>query len=212
MLLALALVTLGSLAGDEAFDQGVVLYKQLEYEQASARFAEISARPALAAPDKAEALVWLGLCLAGTGDIDAARRTLKGAVLTDANVRLPTATAISPRMQELFDAVLAEAEAAPPPTPPPPPPPPPPAPQAHAPLPLLPAGLVVGGVVVSAGGVVLAVLAAGNLQLAEDPDAFQLDAKAALDAANGEGVAAGVLLVGGAALLGAGIVLFAVGE
>lgn len=205
MILALAFIALGSLAGDEAFDQGVQLYKGLEYEQAAARFAEVASRPDLAAPEKAEALAWLGLCLAGTSDLDAARRTLKNAVLTDPAVRLPTATAISPRIQKLFDEVLAEAKAAPPPPPPPRPPP-------DAPLPLLPTALVAGGVVAAAVGVVLALLAVGHLQQANDPEAFQDDAKAAIDAANVEGVSATVLLAGGAAVAAAGIVLFTLEE
>ncbi|OGQ26333.1 MAG: hypothetical protein A2138_25470 [Deltaproteobacteria bacterium RBG_16_71_12] len=210
MVLALAFIALGGLAGDEAFDEGVLLYKGLEYEQAAARFAEITSRPDLAPPEKAEALVWLGLCLAGTGDLDAARRTLKNAVLTDQAVRLPTATAISPRVQALFDDVLAETHAAPPRPPPPPPPSPPPPPT--APVPVLPTALIAGGAVAAAGGVVLALLAVGHLQQAEDPDAFQVDAKAALDAANVEGVSAGVLLTGGAGAVAAGIVLFTVAD
>lgn len=205
MFLAVALLSLTTLAGDAAFDEGVQLYKSLEYEAALARFAELSARPELAASDKAEALVWLGLCLAGTGDLDAARRTFKGALAADASAALPTSTAVSPRVQALFDEAAAEARAQ---APPPPPPPPPPPAVEGAPLPLLPGGLVALGVIAAGGGAVLAALAVDSLQQAEDPDAFQDEAKAALDAANAQGVGAGVLMVAGVALAATGVALF----
>ena len=211
MVAALALFLAVGLAGDEAFDQGVLLYKGLEYEQAAARFAEISSRPTLPPAARAEALVWLGLCLAGTGDVDAARRTFTNAVLTDHAVQLPTTTALSPRVQTLFDEVAAEHRGdAPPPPPPPPPPPIDPTPAAS--FPVLPTVLVASGGVVAGVGTVLALLGVGHLQQAEDPDAFQSDSKAALDAANVEGTSAAVLLTLGAGLVGVGVALFVVGE
>ena len=202
MFLAAAMLTLSTLAGDAAFDEGVQLYKSLEYEAALARFAELSARPELLAPDKAEALVWLGLCLAGTGDLDAAKRTFKAALSADANSALPTATAVSPRVQALFEEAAAEAR----PLVPPPPPPPPV--EVEAPLPLLPGGLLALGVVAAGGGAVLAGLAVDSLQQAENPDAFQDEAKAALDAANAQGVSAGILIAAGVAMAATGVALF----
>lgn len=202
MFLAAAMLTLSTLAGDAAFDEGVQLYKSLEYEAALARFAELSARPELAAPDKAEALVWLGLCLAGTGDLDAAKRTFKAALSADANSALPTATAVSPRVQALFEEAAAEAR----PLVPPPPPPPPV--EVEAPLPLLPGGLLALGVVAAGGGAVLAGLGVDSLQQAENPDAFQDEAKAALDAANAQGVSAGILIAAGVAMAATGVALF----
>ncbi|MCC7073891.1 MAG: hypothetical protein IT383_21465 [Deltaproteobacteria bacterium] len=211
MVVAFALLIVAGLAGDEAFDQGVLLYKGLEYEQAAARFAEISSRPTLAPAERAESLVWLGLCLAGTGDSDAARRTFANAVLTDPTSQLPTTTALSPRVRALFDEVAAEHRAKAPP-PPPPPPPPPSAPAPAAPFPVLPTALIAGGGVIAGVGVVLALLGIGHLQTAEDPDAFQSDAKAALDAANVEGVSSAVLLAAGAGVFGVGVALFVVSE
>ncbi|MCC7109101.1 MAG: hypothetical protein IT382_07430 [Deltaproteobacteria bacterium] len=204
MFLAAAMLTLSTLAGDAAFDEGVQLYKSLEYEAALARFAELSARPELAAPDKAEALVWLGLCLAGTGDLDAAKRTFKAALSADANAALPTTTAVSPRVQAHFAEAAAEARSL---VPPPPPPPPPPV-EGAAPLPLLPGGLLALGVVAAGGGAVLAGLAVDSLQQAENPDAFQDEAKAALDAANAQGVSAGILIAAGVAMAATGVALF----
>lgn len=209
MLLALSFWALASLGGDPSFDEGVRLYRELDYEAALARFAELSARPELAPTDKAEALVWLGLCLAGTGDLDAARRTFKAAVGTDGAAQLPTTTAVSPRVQALFEEVAAEVRAKPAP---PPPPPPPPAVDTGAPLPLVPSGLVALGLIAAGGGAVLAVVAMDSLAQAQDPDAFQDEAKAALDAANAQGVSAGILLVAGAGLIGTGTALFLLGE
>lgn len=89
-----------SLEGDEGFEDGVRLYKGLEYEQAIFRFEEVAVRPGLTPSDKATALVWLALCYAGTGDFEAARRDLGDALRTDASVQLPVNT--SPRVVSLF--------------------------------------------------------------------------------------------------------------
>ena len=203
--LVLALSLTASLDADPAFTDAQKLYRALEYEQAILRFQEIAVRPSLAPDEKAEALVWLGLSYAGIADFESARRYLKLALVTDENVALPDK--VAPRIATLFadlrDEVRAERIT------PPPPPPAPPAKQAgRADTGVVVAAVAGGvGVLALAGGVVCAGLAEADYQRASDPNAFQIDAKAQLDASNTELIAALVLLPAGAVLAGTGIAL-----
>ncbi len=207
------LFALGSaLQGDPAFDEGVRLYKQTEYEQAILQFQPLSTRPELAPKDRAEALVWLGLSQAGSGEVDAARATLRTGLELDRKLMLPTGT--SPSIVKMFEELRTEVTAAlgPAPedtvvvvTPDPVPvvPEPEPEPAASPMMAIGIGGAVAGGVAIVVGGV-LAVLAAGSLGTANDPEQFQDDAKAALDAANAEALGAGLLIPLGVALGAAG--------
>jgi hypothetical protein len=220
--LALALCTALALEGDPAFDDGVKLYKALEYEQAVLRFQQIAVRPALAPPDKAEALLWLGLSYAGTADFDSARTYLKSALETDLDIALPDK--VSPRVAELFHDLHDEVAAAKPPNGDKKPPPDTTttttttvAPKLEKPG-RISSGVVLGavagsvGVLALAGGAVSAALSAEDYKRAQDPNAFQVDAQAALDATNTELVAAAVLLPIGAALAAAGVMLVVTAE
>lgn len=197
-----------ALQGDPGFDQGVRLYKQTEYEQAIVQFQQVSARADLAAADKAEALLWLGLSYAGSGDVDTARSTLRDALLADPAVALPAQT--SPSIVAMFDTVRAEVAAIEH-EPPPLKPPVAPAPAGEVNLVVIGAGAAAVSAVVLVTGSVLALLANASLQTANDSEQFQSDAKAALDGANAQALGAGLLLPVGVALGVAGGVLIAMG-
>jgi tetratricopeptide (TPR) repeat protein len=211
-----------SLAEDPSFLEGQRLYRAFEYEQAIFRFQEIAVRPQVASDDRAEALVWLGLSYAGTGDLEAARRNFKDALTLHPSAGLPANA--SPRVKELFDEARASLAPANPSEPkrdpvpsstPPQGPPTPEQPTAEAPhdaSPMLVPGAVLAGVgaVALAGGVVLALLASSSYAEATDPSAFQDDAQAALDRTNTEVIAAGVMLPVGALLAGSGVAMIVV--
>lgn len=206
------------LAGDPAFDDGVRLYRALEYEQAIFRFQEVAVRPGLPGDDKAEAFTWLGLAYAGTGDLEAARRMFMDALRADPATKLPAE--VSPRVVSLFEevkgAIKAEATATrPPPDGEPDKLPPdgggaPPSPrEGKARDLLIPLATTGAGVVLLIGGGALAAAAADHWKTASnpDPDAFQDDVKAALDAMNIEVAAAAFVLPVGAFLAGLGAFL-----
>lgn len=208
--LPLAFAVASALAGDPAFEEAMKLYKTLEYEEAIPKLATITNRPGLPASDKAIALMWLGLSHAGAGDMDNARVALAAALESDANIALPEK--VSPRITAMFEQLKADAAAKvkkpPPDDPPPPPDEPPPPPVKPLSMTLVGGGVAAGvGVLAIVGGSVLALLAAGELETANDRSQFQSDAKAALDTANGEVAGAAVLLPLGAALAAAGGVL-----
>jgi hypothetical protein len=206
--LPLAFAVASALAGDPAFDEAMKLYKALEYEEAIPKLATITNRAGLPPSDKAIALMWLGLSHAGAGDMDNARVALAAALESDTNLTLPEK--VSPRITAMFDQLKAEAaakKAPPPPTDPPPPEEPPPSSEPLS-MTLIGGGVAAGvGAIALVGGGVLAVLAAGELEKANDRNQFQSDAKAALDTANAEVAGASVLLPLGAALAIAGGVL-----
>lgn len=184
------------------------LYKALEYEEAIPKLATITNRAGLPPNDKAEALMWLGLSHAGAGDMDNARAALAAALEANAALSLPEK--VSPRIAAMFDQLKAEAAAKAPPKDPDPPPPEDPPPSEPLSMTLIGGGVAAGvGVLAIVGGGVLAALAAGELETANDRNQFQSDAKAALDTANAEVAGAAVLLPLGAALAAAGGVLIA---
>ncbi len=225
-----------TLAGDASFDEGTRLYRSLEYEQAIFRFEEVAVRSTLAAPDKATALLWLGLSYAGTGDLDAARRNFADALRADRAVVLPSN--VSPRIVELFTqeknklaADTGQTNTPPTGTPPTGTPPTGTPPTGTPPTGTLPTGtpaeigassgaglnpVFVGGIgAVAAGlgtlivGSVFTGLAINDYAIASDPQSFQTDAKAAADALNIELVVASVTVPVGLVLVGVGATLVA---
>lgn len=228
MLSALTLALALSWTGDAGFVEGVRLYKATEYEQAIVQFQQLLKREdpttTQSAADKAEALLWLGLSYAGSGDLDTARLTLRQALATDPTIALPPQT--SPAMVALWDELRGELRGdLPAPTPVagpvtvPAPVPAPAAPIVHPESAAGPGSLVVvGGAVAAAGAValvgggVLAVVASASLQNAQDIEQFQQDAKASLDNANAQALGASVLLPLGVVLGVGGVLLAMSGE
>lgn len=207
VLVSLLFALQASLVGDAAFDDGLRLYKQTEYEQAVVQFESVAGRPGLGDADRAEALLWVGLSQAGAGEVELAAKTFRAAVEADPAVVVPPQT--SPALVAQIERLRAEAIAARAPatlaSPPAETGPSPPASSNGFALGV--GGLAVGGVAVVAGGV-LAAVASGALATANDPEQFQVDARAALDTANASAVGAGVLLpLGLAAGIAGGVLL-----
>lgn len=203
-MLAVLLLTLGSLSSDPVFNEGRALYDQLEYEQAVFRFQEVALRPELDAKDRAEALTWLGLSYAGAGNMDAARRAFVDAVVLAPEVALPVE--VAPSLAQLFEDARQSAAARRAATDPAVPPSP--APQGPAPgLPLLPLAGVGAGAVVVLAGAGLAGLSVATFEGSKDKELFQTEAKAQVDAANLQ-LAVGSLLIPVGVAVGAASAFF----
>jgi len=206
MLVSLVLVLLASLDGDAAFAAGRASYDQLEYEQAVFRFQEVAIRSDLSDEDKATAFVWLGVSYGSVGDAMAARRAFSDALRANPAQTLPVE--VSPKIEQLF----AEAKAALPATsttatsttssvgtg----------APSAGPADNTMAIAAASTGAVLVVAGLGLSAICAATFAQASDPDAFQADAKASLDAANLELVAASVAIPLGLALGGVAGFLF----
>lgn len=201
----------GALSGTPNFDAAVTAYGELDYEGALAKFKTTDTASDDA--ERATVLMWIALCDAGIGDLEAARVSMREALRLDRDVSLPTT--VSPRVVAIYDeekaALPQDSVVEPPPS------------GAAAPRELPPAFdfaavpplAWVGGASVAVGVVALggsALWAAGafeQLAIVDAPGTFQDDAKVALDAANfnaGLAVGAGVVGVG---LAGLGVVLLA---
>lgn len=205
MLLSLVLVLLTSLDGDAAFAAGRASWDQLEYEQAVFRFQEVAIRSDLSREDKATAFVWLGISYGSVGDAMAARRAFTDALRANPAQTLPVE--VSPKIEQIFAEAKAAMPAAsetttttgvvPGATP---------APAADNTMAIATAST---GAVLVVAGLGLSAICAATFAQANDPDAFQADAKASVDAANLELVAASVAIPLGLALGGVAGFLFA---
>ncbi len=189
---------------DPAFVEGRQLYQASEYEQAVFRFqatALVADRPA---PERARALMWLGLAYAGVGDSAAARRSFEDALRMDAQIAIPVE--VSPKIEVEFQAVRAAlAAAAAPSAPassdePPHPAVSPAAPNRGDPW-VLAGGIGALGALCVIAGAVATGLAIANKGVIDDPEAFQDDAARAQ-------VDRDVQVVAATALFGAGVLLF----
>ena len=209
--LTLALVLAAGLAEDPTFVEAVKLYEEFNYEGSLTRFQDIALRPDIQPADKATALMWVGLCQAGAGDLDTVRRSFATALALDPALVLPPDT--GPHISQMFETIRSEmvANASAPATTPPPPREPPPLAAGATIDPLLVAGGVAAGagaLALVAGGL-MAMLSTGDLAKANDPDVDVEDARAAIESANGSGTTAAVLLPAGAVLaIGGGALLF----
>ncbi len=203
-----AFLLLAATLADPTFEEGVRLYQASSYEQAIFRFEEIAVRPGLAPSDKATTLLWLGLSYAGTGDLDAAKRSFRFALTADVTAALPTET--SPVIVEMIEEIrqeltppVAAVEPVAPATP------------SETPSPSLSPAVIGGGIGAGLGalaiisGGVLALIAADQLAQASDPDAFQDDAITARDNAGATATAALVLIPLGAVVGVTGVALVA---
>lgn len=212
--LVTALLVFGAAAEDspafqELFEEGVELYRDLEFEDAVSRFEEAAAIEEASNEERAHLLVWVAMCRAGVGDDDGARQALRHALDLDAEPRLPE---VAPPKVARFVSELQEerAAAAVEPAAPEPAPAPVEPPASEVPVMLVAGGATAGvGAVALAGAGLFSVLAALSLDEARKPDAFQSDAVSALGSANLQAATAGVLGLSGALLLGSGAALLA---
>ena len=194
----LALLALLALAVDDPrFAAGIEAYNEFDFERAALELQSLAIDAERFEPEaRAEIFVWLGLAQAGLGDFDEAERRFTDAVALIPTMTLPVE--VSPKVAKLFEEVKARRPAAPAE--------PEPGPAGQE----LTVPLIVGGAgaALVVTGAVLTGTAIATASAADDPDAFQTDAKAALDAANLQiGVAYGAYLVG-AALVGTGAFLY----
>lgn len=201
-----------------AYQEGLALYQELEFEQAIGRFRAAAAEPGRSDEERAVLLVWEAMARAGVGDDEGARTAARAALELHLDVEPPELA--PPKVIGFLDELRPEveaatraaaAEAAPPPVEDPPAPTPAsPAGSDELPLLLIGGGTAMGlGVVGLAGAGLFAALTAASLTTAADPDAFQVDAQGAVDAANLQVATAIGLGVVGVALVGVGGALVA---
>ena len=206
------------LATDPAFQQGMALFDQLEFEQAAFRFESAALDPGRPSADRAQIFLWLGIAYANANRFELAEPALEKAFVEDESVAVPPDQ--SPRVVELIEAAReraakarvargqagtdagsdaqANGSAG--------------APAAGSsapPMLLAGAGVAVAGAACGIASAVLAVLTTQSLAVANDRDQFFEDAKAAQDQANalvtGAMVTGGlgaVLVAGGAVIIG----------
>ena len=215
---ALALFVAGAIESDPELKQGQELMEAFEYEKAAVVFDAVAKRPNLTEPDKAVALVWLGLAAAELRDTARASLAFEEAVIADPLISLPRDA--SPKIKTLLDDARArvrlkasttpkpvETKPEVPPTDPPPPTAPAPA-EGSALLPIAIGTLVVGGVVAVAGGAIWGYGLSLNQQAVEEP--FQSKAAELRDQSIAAQLGGEVTLGIGALVLIAGAALFAV--
>lgn len=215
MKLVLALLLLSSsLDDDPAFQEGLSLYREVEFEQALFRFQEAATAPGRPDAERVVLFQWLGMTYAALEREEAADRAFRDALHIDLDAPLPPEAApkLRDRYAELRGEVREESPTVEQPRPPAapaetsPPPEPPEEAASFSPLLFASAG-VAGAVAVLAGaaGGLAVVLATQTAAVAEDPDAFQDERLAALDRANTQlGVGYGLFAAGGAMVVLAG--------
>lgn len=214
---ALALFVVGAIESDPELKHGQELMEAFEYEKAAVVFDTVAKRPNLTEPDKAVALVWLGLAAAEVRDTARASLAFEEAVIADPLISLPRDA--SPKIKTLLDDARArvrlkastttkpvETKPDVPPTEPPPTSPPPA--EGSALLPIAIGTLVVGGVVAVAGGAIWGYGLSLNQQAVEEP--FQSKAAELRDQSIAAQLGGEVTLGIGALALIAGGALFAV--
>lgn len=209
-LLTMVALLAGALADDAGYQKGRSLYEAFEYEQALLRFQTLSARADLPAPERAEVLLWVALCLDGVGRTGDADGAMRDAVRLYPEVALPTSASpqVEQRFQAAVSAVRAElAKRGPDP----------PVPPAVATPPLGPGGLVIGLGIGSAvallGSAALGVVAAERWGASTDPQRY-VDERAAAHGVFAWSLAGALVsgLVGAGLAAGTAFVLMSPGE
>lgn len=224
MFCALALLAAGAIGAietDPELKSGQELMEAFEYEKAAVVFDNVAKRPGLSGPDRAVALVWLGLAAAELRDTARASVVFEEAVTADPLISLPRDA--SPKIKTLLDDARARvrlkgtaSKATTTPDPPQDPPPPPDQPPVGVPPgsgggaggsgilgPVAIGTLVVGGVVVVAGAAIWGFGLTLHQQAVAEPfqsRAFELNEQSKAAQIGGEvtmGVGAVALLAGG---------------
>lgn len=214
LLALLALV--GALEESPAYQEGLTLYQDLEFEEAVERFRAAAKEEGRSDEERATLLVWEAMSRAGVGDDDGAQEAARRALelhldVTPPDIAPPKIREFLEQMRPEVEAEIAAAAA-----------PSDPVPDEGAqettsaageelPVMLIAGGAVAGlGVVGLASAGVVAALMASSLAAASDPEAFQIDASNAVDTANAQAIAAVIIGVGSVALVGAGVAIVAV--
>jgi tetratricopeptide (TPR) repeat protein len=105
-ILAATLALVGTLDTNEAFQEGVTLYQELEFEQAIFRFESAALSADLTDQERAMVFGWMAMSYAGVGKVDGAKRSLKNALAKDPDVTLPQFA--PPKVKEWLAEVRAE--------------------------------------------------------------------------------------------------------
>ena len=105
-ILAATLALAGTLDTNEAFQEGVGLYQELEFEQAIFRFESAALSSDLTDQERAMVFGWMAMSYAGIGKVDGAKRSLKNALAKDPEVTLPQFA--PPKVKEWLAEVKAE--------------------------------------------------------------------------------------------------------
>jgi hypothetical protein len=221
ILLALLLATATPLERDPAYRQAEAAYNDFEFEDARLRFEKLARRRGLGEPERARLQVWIGMCHAEEGALDAAASDFEEAATIDADVEaLPF---MSPKARRMLEDARKRAMAKRTPTRPEPLPDPEPAPAAApapAPAPVdagLSPLLIGGAAVLGVGGVaavsatiagVAAQAAAAEAVALDDADAAAARHEAAQQLALGANIGFGAAAV--AAVAGVGMLFLGV--
>lgn len=209
--LSALLLLLGALDDSPHFLEGSSLYQELEFETAIERFRAAALEADRTEQERARLLVWEAMAQAGIGDMEAMEQALDGALALDVDVAVPAIAA--PLVRERLEAkraatklesahstteTEAELEAAVSPA------------SSPSSWRLWTGGGAAGlGFVSLVGAGVAGVLAAGSMNEASRPDAFQTDAANAVQQANNQVALASVLGLGAVVLVGTGTSLLA---
>lgn len=154
ILFALLLATATPLERDPAYRAAEAAYNDFEFEDARLKFEKLASNPRTADADRARLKIWIGMCHAEEGALDAAARDFEAAALVDPEVEaLPF---MSPKARRMLEEARARAFARRPPVrpaplpdaaPTPEPQPPPPVASGLSPL------VIGGGAVLGVGGI-----------------------------------------------------------
>ncbi|MBI1949178.1 MAG: hypothetical protein HYS27_26050 [Deltaproteobacteria bacterium] len=209
-------ISLTLLCAAAPLDEGMALYRSLEFERAAILFQGVALDAEAPAQERAQAAMWAGLSLGQLGDVEGARKSFALAVVTDPQVAAPADAppALAAILEEERAAAAARAPAVLPPTltPPVPAEPPPdvtgPAPTAAPGARTAPTDWPAIGTGAAAGVLVVAAAATGvygavQYATSADPTVPARPAFEAYDASVVAGWAAAAL--GGAAAVAGGV-------
>lgn len=214
LVLCTALAAAGPLEESPSYQEGLSLYQDLEFEDAIERFRAAALEEGRSDEERAKLLVWESMSRAGVGDDEGARAAARRALALDLDVAPPEIAPPKVRgfLEEMRPEVEAELQAAAAPVDAAPADPAPAAAPVAEELPMM---LIGGGALAGLGVVGLgaaglfAALTAASMTTATDPEAFQIDASNAVEAANIQAITAAVLGAGGVVLAGAGAAMVA---
>lgn len=213
MLCVLVFIVAAGIESDAELKNGQQLMEAFDYERAAEVFATLAKRPGIADPDRAVALVWLGLAAAELRDQARASLAFEDAILADPLIVLPRDA--SPKIKALLEDARARVRLRPKATTPvqtitptPEATAPPPAPGGGL-APIAIGTLAVGGLVALAGGAVWGVGLALRQQAIDEP--FQSKAAELRDQSVAAQVGGQVTTAVGVLALALGGILFAVG-
>ena len=113
ILLALVLATVTPLEREPAYRSAEAAYNAFEFEEARVTFEKLAARRGLADADRARLQLWIGMCHAEEGALDAATVDFENAAVIDPDVE--ALSFMSPKARRMLDEARKRASARRPP-------------------------------------------------------------------------------------------------